>query len=309
IGAKQLAPVEYVKSWSISCVLKVETSIGNLYLKQASTLPLFCDEPVVTNELAHLFPDHIPQVVGINPEHSWLLLQDFGKPLGNKVSIQTKQEVYRLLAQIQIQSIEYRDRLLTIDCLDRRLNNLQLQIEPLVNYAATQCELSTPQIEKLYKLVPYLKSLCSQLEDYNIPQTLVHGDLHLHNVAYNNGKYLLFDWTDACITHPFFDLFELFLTARDNSWWTSIQSWWRKPTLKRLQNAYLSQWLEYESASRLLEAWKLAQPLCALHHAVTYQYIIANLEPRSKNEFAHALPSFITEFIKSVSKLQKSPSI
>ncbi|MEM8718612.1 MAG: aminoglycoside phosphotransferase family protein [Cyanobacteria bacterium P01_G01_bin.39] len=309
IGAKQLAPVEYVKSWSISCVLRVETSIGNLYLKQASTLPLFCDEPVVTNELAKLFPNHIPQVISINREHSWLLLQDFGKPLGNQVSIQTKQKVYRLLAQIQIQSIKYCDGLLNIGCLDRRLNHLQLQIDPLMDYAATQCDLSTSQIEKLYKLAPYLKSLCSQLENYNIPQTLVHGDLHLHNVALNNGNYLLFDWTDACITHPFFDLFELFFPTRNHTWRASLQSLWRQPILRWLQNTYLSQWIEYESASRLLEAWNIARPLCALHHAVTYQHIMINLEPRSKNEFTHALPPFLREIIKSVSKLQKSPRI
>ena len=79
---------------------------------------------------------------------------------------------------------------------------------------------------------------------------------------------------------------------------------WKQNTLKHLQNTYLSQWLEYESAERLLEAWKLAKPLCALHHAVTYQHIMANLEPRSKHEFNHALPNFLREMIKSTSQLR-----
>lgn len=188
--------------------------------------------------------------------------------------------------------------------MDRRLKRLQSQIDPLINYAVNICELSAPEIDQLYKLAPYLQSLCCQLEDYNIPETLVHGDLHLHNVAFNDGDYLLFDWTDSCITHPFFDLFDLFFAARGHSWWVYVQNLWKQNTLKHLQNTYLSQWLEYESAERLLEAWKLAKPLCALHHAVTYQYIMANLEPRSKHEFNRALPNFLREMIKSTSQLR-----
>ena len=46
---KQLAPVECIKSSGISCILKVRTTSGNIYFKEASTLPLFCDEPIGIN--------------------------------------------------------------------------------------------------------------------------------------------------------------------------------------------------------------------------------------------------------------------
>jgi aminoglycoside phosphotransferase (APT) family kinase protein len=36
--------------------------------------------------------------------------------------------------------------------------------------------------------------------------SLVHGDLHLGNVAKGPGGPLIFDWTDACVAHPFLDL-------------------------------------------------------------------------------------------------------
>jgi hypothetical protein len=72
----------------------------------------------------------------------------------------------------------------------------------------------------------------------------------------------------------------------------------------------LSQWLEYESRERLIQAWEMAKPLCALHHAVSYQHIIATLEPRAKQELHQALPYFIKKVIKSVNGVaQKNKGI
>ena len=70
-------------------------------------------------------------------------------------------------------------------------------------------------MQQLQALAPHLKNLCSQLAKYRIPQTLVHGDLHLGNVALYEDNYILFDWTDSCIAHPFFDMF-LFYFSRKN---------------------------------------------------------------------------------------------
>lgn len=296
---QQITPVEYLRSWSISCVLKVETTAGTIYLKAASTfLPLFCDEPIVTAELASLFPNHMPTVISINRQRHWMLLEDFGKPIGGNVSLQVQQDIYRLFAQIQIQSVEQRDRLLSIGCLDRRLDILQSQIAPLINDENSLSELSAAEIEQLHKLAPKLKNLCSQLASYKIPETLVHGDLHLNNVALHKNNYLFFDWTDSCISHPFFDLFELFLESNQKSLFGRLKGLWKRKSQERLRDRYLSQWTEYEPKERLLEAWNIAKPLCALHHAVTYQNMIPSLEARAKQE-VNALPYLLREIIRS----------
>lgn len=147
LGYQQLAPIEYEKNWSISCILKVKTSAGTIYFKQASTLPLFCHEPPVTAELAKLFPHHIPTVLSFNCQRHWLLLADFGEPIGN-VSLEMQGDIYRLFAQIQIESVQYCDRLLVAGCLDRRLDRLQSQIEPLLNNQDALLELSTTEINE-----------------------------------------------------------------------------------------------------------------------------------------------------------------
>lgn len=296
---KQIAPVEYIRNWSLSSVLKVKTTGGNLYLKQASTcLPLFCDEPIVTAKLASLFPEHMPTVISIDCQHQWMLLADFGKPIGNNVSLKIKQDIYSLFAQIQIRAIQQRNYLLDVGCLDRRLEILQSQIEPLVNDKNALSELSAAEIEQLHTLAPYLKNLCSQLAIYKIPETLVHGDLHLRNVARYRNNYLFFDWTDSCISHPFFDLFELFIESKQKSFLGRLNSLWQQKSKNRLRDQYLNQWSEYESKERLLEAWNIAKPLAMLHHAITYQNMIHNLEARTKQEVNRALPYLLREIIR-----------
>ena len=296
LNYKQLAPVECIKNWGISCVLRVSTDCGNLYLKEASTLPLFCNEPVVTSELAKLFPEHIPTVLSIDSERHWMLLADFGKPIGRDALIKVQKDVYRLLAQIQIKSVDCIDSLLNVGCLDRRLEKLATQIDGLFTDKNAISQFKQTEIQQLQALAPNLKNLCFQLAEYTIPQTLVHGDLHLGNVALDKDNYLIFDWTDSCISHPFFDMFEFYF-SRNIPLLSSAES---------VRDEYLTQWTVYEPKSRLLEAWKLAKPLCALHHAVTYQYISNCLETREKQVFSMALGNFLQELLKcNVGKIEK----
>ena len=295
---QQIAPIEYVRSWSISCVLKVQTTAGTLYFKESATfLPLFCDEPLVTKELANLFPHHLPNIISIDRQRHWMLLKDFGKPVGISIFLKRQQNIYRLFAQIQIKSVEHRDRLLAVGCLDRGLDILQSQIDPLINDEDALSELSAAEIDRLHTLAPKLKNLCSQLASYNIPETLVHGDLHLHNIAFYQGHYIFFDWTDSCISHPFFDLFQLFIDGNQQSLWGSLKGLGKQKFNKYLRDQYLSQWIEYEPRARLLDAWEIAKPLCPLHHAISYQHIISNLEPSSKQELNSALPYLLREII------------
>ena len=41
---------------------------------------------------------------------------------------------------------------------------------------------------------------------FGIPETIQHDDLHDGQVFVQDGRYLLLDWGDACVSHPFFTL-------------------------------------------------------------------------------------------------------
>ena len=126
-------------------------------------------------------------------------------------------------------------------------------------------------MEELERIAPALKDACRRLAALGLSPTLVHGDLHMLNVARLDGELVYFDWSDACVAHPFIDLLSL-LSEKDES--------------KRaaLLEAYLEPWEAVAAVERLQEAVALAAVVIPLHHAVSYQHIVAGLEPDARPE-------------------------
>ncbi len=48
--------------------------------------------------------------------------------------------------------------------------------------------------------------MCEELAGYGLPETIQHDDFHDGQVFVRDGRYLLLDWGDACVSHPFFTL-------------------------------------------------------------------------------------------------------
>src|SRR5215217_2974525 len=288
LGYTLTAPVEQVKSWGISCILRARTSSGDVYFKAASSLPLFAHEPAVTRGLSWLYPDHIPTPLSIDEQHRWMLLADFGAPIEWDAPVEEQEEILRLYGELQRDAATRVGDLLAMGCLDRRLERLAAQVDALLEDTATLAsQLDAAEIERLRALGPHLQATCAELASFAVPPTLVHGDLHLGNVARSAGSYLFFDWTDACVAHPFFDTISIF-EAKD----PNVQA--------RLRNSYLGVWAAYEPIERLLEAWELAMTLCALHQAVSYQHIVATLEVTSKPELAPGLSYWLRMLLQSL---------
>lgn len=266
-----LVGLEQVKHWSISSVLRVATDGPDVYFKVPMRLPLFADEAVVTLRLAERFPGYVPTPLAVEPEHGWMLVPDFRELFGWKAPFEIRLDMLRRFAGLQRRTAALTDELLADGCLDRRLAILEGQIDPLLNDPEAVHRLTADEVAELRQLGPTLKDICRRLADYDIPPTLVHGDLHLGNVARIDGKLHYFDWTDACISHPFVDLL-------------SLQ--WERHEANRadLLNAYLEPWERAESAERLREAVELGSVVIPLHHAISYQHIVAGLEPSAKLE-------------------------
>jgi aminoglycoside phosphotransferase (APT) family kinase protein len=157
------------------------------------------------------------------------------------------------------------DELLELGVLDRRAAWLRGEIESLAGSAVT-LGLEEREAEELARLMPRLVEASERLGAGAVPDSLVHGDLHLSNVARGDGgRYVFFDWTDACLAHPFLDL--LFVVFREDP-----------DERDALRDAYLAEWSDHAHADELLELWRIAEPLAALNQAVSYRSILANVE-------------------------------
>lgn len=271
LGHRVLA-IEQVKHWSISSVLRVETDGPDLYFKVSARLPLFGEEALVTARLAERFPGYVPAPLATEPEQGWLLLPAFTELFRTRETpLELRRELFRRFAELQRRSVELVPHLLADGCLDRRLEVLETQLEPLVDDREAVRQLSRKETGELRRLVPAFQDACRRLARFGLPPALVHGDLHLGNVTRVDGSLAYFDWTDACITHPFIDLHSL--------------QWEQDATVREaLLDAYLEPWDDVAAAAHVREAADLARVVIPLHHAVSYWTIVAALEPDAKPE-------------------------
>ena len=268
-----LAPPTQIKQWDISSVLKAPTNSGDVYIKAIPAL--FATEPRITSGLYNLFPAVVPGPLATyeRPDEGRLLLRDFGgKPLWlDDTPPQAMLDVLALFARMQIECVGKDDLLREIGCRDRTLAGMPAQMRDLIADELALCGLTENEQARLRALMPTIESACDQLASGPIPQTLMHGDLHGGNIALNEHGYVIFDWTDACISHPFFDL----LTVVDNNF-DPMESGRRE----QLISAYLGEWAArgYGSVEDLRATCDLALKLGPLYHAISYWQILRACE-------------------------------
>jgi hypothetical protein len=263
--------IEQIKQWSISSVLLVRTDGPDVYFKVSAPLPLFVEEGPVTAMLSSRFPGYVPAPLAVEPEQGWMLLPELGELIGWTAPLEFRRAMFERFATLQRRSADQADELIAAGCLDRRLDVLERQLEPLVTDPAAVARLRSEEVDELRRQLPVFQEACRRLADAGLPPTLVHGDLHGDNVARHDGELVYFDWTDACVAHPFIDLH-------------SLQ--WEKDETSRavLLAAYLDAWDGVATPERLLEAASLAEVVIPLHHAVSYQHIVGGIEPAARTE-------------------------
>ena len=285
---RRLVGLEQVKVWSISTVLRVETDRGDLYFKVSAPLPLFVDEAAVTDRLAARFPGYVPAPVAVDRERAWMLFEPFDV-VGWDTPLETRCELLRRFAGLQVRAAARVDELLADGCLDRRPAVLERQLDELLDDRAALHRLTTAEVRSLRRLRPALHDGIGRLDALGLPATLVHGDLHPGNTTWLDGTLAYFDWTDACVAHPFVDLHTL--------------QWQPDEAVRAAQlDAYLEPWREVAAEVKLREAVALARVVTPLHHAVSYSTITRSTEPAARPEL-DATHSFLREALARIREL------
>jgi hypothetical protein len=254
--------IEVVKHWEFACVLRV----GSFYCK--ACLPLsgppdfFAPEALLMEVLSEQYPSMLPRVVAINHEQGWIVMHDGGECLEQQSEQDRWEQVLQTWSHFQQGTYQKVDELLLRGFPDRRVERLPQHLEWLLHNREAMACFTPSEVKQIEKSVPRLQRLCHQLATYHIPATLTHGDLHPKNVACAADRFVFFDWSDGCISHPFFDAIR-FCTS------TILR---RQPLLCAvLQAGYLACWHRYEPMERLQEAMTLAAILSRLHLAIGFQ--------------------------------------
>lgn len=291
LGLRVAAPLRQERAWALSCTMRVATSDGAAYFK--ATPPFMAHEGAVMQAVSERCPELLPPPLAVDARRGWLLMQDYGgEMLHESPDIARWEDALGIYARAQARQAAHAGEWLALGCPDRGLARMVGLIDPLIASAERLLwnkpnGLSQAEIGNLRALAMRLKLMCARLAQYRLPHTLVHGDLG-GNILMNAKGYAFFDWTDVCVTHPFFDMATISGAYFDEGALPQDAD-----TDARLRDAYLSAWTEYEPRERLLEAFEASKPLGALHQAMSYMWILTNIAPDARAQLDGGLAHWL----------------
>jgi phosphotransferase family enzyme len=195
----------HVRPWST--VLRVPTADGPVWFKANGPQQRF--EAALVSVLAAERPDAVPPLLAVDPERGWMLMADAGERLREVVARERSYarwlEILPLMAGVQIDLAGRAEELVALGVPDLRLAVLPARFEAFLDEVGPTLG-DDELVARARELVPWVREAAGELASHGIPETIQHDDFHDGQVFVEEGRYLLLDWGDACISHPFFTL-------------------------------------------------------------------------------------------------------
>jgi hypothetical protein len=293
LAIRPLGPWEQERAWTLSCILRVPTTAGQLYFKAVP--PTFAYTPQLLQQLAARFPDCTPQILAIEATQGWTLMRDLGgATLEGERRLDRWAAAISAFARLQKATAREKETWLSVGCPEQSLGWMKGEIAPLLSRVEAMLPdrpkgLSSAEIVELQRLGPSLALACDRLADAGLPESLVHNDFHAGNIIATGARTVFFDWADSAVTCPLFSLSAML----------DAENMRRGPLCDRLRlrEAYLSAWTDDVPMPTLVAAADLALPLGALYHALNHLRVIDAIEPRSRWELDATVPYWLRKVL------------
>ncbi|MFN2465803.1 MAG: phosphotransferase family protein [Candidatus Dormibacteria bacterium] len=282
LGIEVAAAPEQVRTWSLSSVLRVPTNRGDYYLKAVP--PYLAREGPVTRLLAAMAPRSIPSIVAAADGQGIMLFADMGGRPASADRPATRIAAAACIGELQAASVPMVDDLLRAGAQDRRPEVVLRSLDELLEIPPPLMRDSPRSLGELGAIRNDLAALARELVHLDVPTTLVHGDLHLGNVQLTDvGDVVIYDWTDASVGCPLFDLVTLLRKEAESA------------TTALMLETYFAQFgLEGEPG----RAYAVSRPLAALNQLVSYAHLTAGDDPSLLTSMGIAVPRYLEETIR-----------
>jgi hypothetical protein len=198
--------------------------------------------------------------------------------------------ILQLLAWMQRECVGRADDLKRAGCGARGLSPMAEEIDALCGDERILSMLKPDERSGLLNAAPLLKELCARLSRYAVPETLTHGDFHGGNITRTDGRHIVFDWTDAAISHPFLDLSIIL------NWDVPPAS----PDHARIRDTYLAEWTEWESMERLREAMQIAFPLASLYQVLSHRRMLRAMGEKAEGDLKSELGMWVRRALSAL---------
>lgn len=219
---------------SRSNLLKFECEHETYFLKS----PLIgCNEGKKTKAVFKISLATVPRVVAVNETLNSFVTKGFNYI---DVSNSDAPRVAMEMVAMQVLSNRYVDELRHAGFDLRGPLELHNKIEEWERSNHVEKALAG-RFKGLLSLSPKVKQMTLGLLEFNIPLTVVHGDLMPHNAASiegEEGRNILYDWEFSYIGHPFCEMHELNDVIDEPALCQCLGLWLEWESMKRLEMAY-----------------------------------------------------------------------
>lgn len=299
-----LTPVRET-AWSL--VALVERGQDRWYFKY---LPdYFSHELAVSQYAAAANPIHCAAVVASDTRQRFMLVEDTGPMMRTVIAEQPDSQYWLTLlpqyAQLQIQAMTDP----AIDGLqlpNRSLSRLPRLIAPHIDAARAmpvdneQDAFLDAHAQVVREALTHWSDWVSPLYRYGITDTLNHGDLHDGNIgirrrsglASSTGTPILFDWGDACYSHPFMSLRTLILSAENRLGYRLGSE-----DMNRFISAYLAPWQAFATLPQLWDMVTAALRVAPMVTFLNWAQALQNRDDPRNTPYLYALPALLREFV------------
>jgi Phosphotransferase enzyme family len=278
-GSATSGPAEQVRTWNLSSLWRIPVAGGTAWLKVVP--PFFAHEGAILERLAGPVP---PLLAHDGPR---ILMPEIPGADLYDADLSLLMRMVPLLVELQAAWIRRTPELIALGLPDWRAGPLTEAIADVVD--RTAADLSVDDRTTLARFLGGLPERFRALDDFGLPDTLVHGDFHPGNVRGDAASLVLLDWGDCGVGHPLLDQ-SAFLDRIPSPAVEAIRALWGREWLDRLPN------------SRPTEAGRLIAPVAAARQAVIYRKFLDNIEP-SEHPYHERDPA---EWLRRTAELLRS---
>jgi len=273
--------IELMRTWCITSMYKMMTDKGDLYFKAVP--PVFKREIAITSWLHEQFGDTAPEFVAYDSDKQLMLMRDFGGTNLYEAENTSDPNLWKAAlqqyAKLQMKTTSHADKLIELGAMDWRIDRFLPLFEKLLyddEFIKPDSSITQEEIEQARQTLPQVTAHIEALQAMNLPNAILHGDFHAGNVNVNDEQFIYYDWTDAGIGIPLFDLHP-FIN------WGVNEVFKDNPDVQdEILEAYFEGLSGDISKETWREAYKHSQVVAIIHHALNYHHLLRQIAPNER---------------------------
>jgi Phosphotransferase enzyme family len=210
----------------------------------------------ITTFLSKLCGRYLPELISSKPEwNAWLMSGEATCvteiPTAPSQLFTLLEDAVECMAKLQIKTQGHNLDLISAGAFDQSIEVFRKHSEALFDYLGEAMDLQTstkvPRLTRtrLQEMRTIFDGVCSYMEDLDLPETIVHGDINRGNILIGCGHCQFIDWAEAYVGNPLICLQHLLLLNKVED--PGLQTF----SNRALRDKYRTIWLESCDADAL----------------------------------------------------------